>query len=84
MVLDLLSLRFTEEWREHDGAVAAYQQHIDDVRARVPADRLVEWRPGDGWEPLCAGLGVAVPDSPFPHVNTTGEFRAMTGLDAPG
>jgi hypothetical protein len=83
MILDLLGLRFTEDWRHHDGAVAAYTRHLDEVRARVPPDRLVEWCPGDGWEPLCAGLGIAVPDQPFPHVNTTAEFRAMTGLDAP-
>jgi hypothetical protein len=41
----------------------------------------VEWRCGDGWEPLCRGLGLAVPSDPFPHVNTTSEFRALTGLD---
>ena len=83
MALDMLSLRFTKDWREHDAALAAYERHIAEVRARVPAGRLVEWRPGDGWEPLCTGLGIAVPDTPFPHVNTTAEFRAMTGLDAP-
>jgi Sulfotransferase domain len=42
----------------------------------VPAGRLVEWRPGDGWEPICTALRVAVPDEPFPHVNSTEEFRA--------
>jgi len=51
------------------------------VRAEAPPDRLVDWQPGDGWEPLCAALGVPVPDAPFPHVNTTAEFRAMTRLD---
>ena len=49
-------------------------------RPSTPA-RLVEWQPGDGWEPLCAALDVAVPDDPFPHVNTTADFRAMTGMD---
>ncbi|TMK82221.1 MAG: sulfotransferase family protein, partial [Actinobacteria bacterium] len=42
---------------------------------------LLEWQPGDGWAPLCEALGVAVPDDPFPHVNSTAEFRAMAGLD---
>ena len=28
-------------------------------------------------------LGVAVPDEPFPHVNTTNDFRSMAGLDEP-
>jgi sulfotransferase family protein len=47
----------------------------------VPPSRLVEWQPGDGWAPPCAALDAAVPAEPFPHVNTTDEFRTMTGLD---
>ncbi|MGZ4704940.1 MAG: sulfotransferase [Acidimicrobiales bacterium] len=53
-----------------------YERHLEAVRAEVPAERLVEWTTGDGWAPLCAALGVAVPVEPFPHVNTTEEFRA--------
>ena len=73
--------RFTQDWRDEDAAKKAYLAHNAAVRAEVPADRLVEWHPGDGWEPLCRALGVAVPDEPFPHVNTTDEFRAFSGLD---
>jgi hypothetical protein len=65
------------------GARAAYERHNAAVRAGVPAERLLCWKPGDGWEPLCAALGVEVPDEPFPHANTTEDFRAMLGLDAP-
>ena len=59
---------------------AAYVAHNDAVRAATPGDRLVEWQPGDGWEPLCAALGVPVPDEPFPEVNSTAEFRDRAGL----
>ena len=83
MVLDLLSQRFTPRWDDRDGAMAAYEHHNDEVRATVPSDRLVEWRPGDGWAPICAALDLAVPDEPFPHVNSTADFRAMAGLDPP-
>lgn len=65
-------------------AKASYEAHNAAVRAAIPAERLVEWTAGDGWEPLCAALGVDVPDEPFPHVNTTADFRAMSGLDAAG
>jgi hypothetical protein len=68
---------------DEGSAEAAYAQHIADVRAEVPADRLVEWTTGDGWAPLCAALGMPVPDEPFPHVNTRAEFRANIGLDDP-
>ena len=66
---------------ERDAAIAAYERHNAAVRAEVPASRLVEWQPGDGWEPLCRALDVPVPDEPFPHVNTSSEFRARAGWD---
>jgi hypothetical protein len=42
---------------------------------------LVQWRTGDGWEPICTALGVDVPAHPFPHVNTA-QARAELGFDA--
>jgi hypothetical protein len=81
MILNLLHGRFTLNWDDADAAKAAYLRHNAEVRAEVPADRLVEWQPGDGWGPLCAALGVPEPAEPYPHVNTTDEFRAMAGLD---
>ena len=78
-------LRFCPGWPQREAMIAAYEGHNDEVRRTIPAGRLVEWRPGDGWEPLCEALGVAVPDEPFPHTNTSDEFRAAMELenDAP-
>ena len=81
MTDDLLTKTFTPGWREQTAAMRAYEQHNADVRATIPAHRLVEWSPGDGWEPLCGALGLPVPAEPFPHVNSTEDFRAMAGLD---
>jgi hypothetical protein len=53
------------------------------VRATAGPTRLVEWQPGDGWQPLCAALGVEVPSEPFPHLNTTEEFLRRRGEPAP-
>jgi hypothetical protein len=75
--------RFTPDYLDEAAAKAAYLAHNDDVRASVAPDRLLEWRPGDGWEPLASALGVNFPDEPFPHANTTDEFRAAAGLDSP-
>jgi hypothetical protein len=77
MILELLDRRFTERWRDERSAKAAYERHNDEVRATIASDRLVEWCPGDGWAPICAALDVPVPDLPFPHTNTTAEFREM-------
>jgi hypothetical protein len=68
---------FTPDFLDEPAAKAAYEQHNRTVRESLPADRLLEYRPGDGWEPICNRLGVAVPDEPFPHVNTTDDFRRM-------
>jgi hypothetical protein len=77
----MLRERFTPHWLDERAAIAAYEAHNKEVRATIPADRLVEWHPGDGWEPLCSALGVPVPAEPFPHLNSTEEFRMMLGLD---
>jgi hypothetical protein len=82
MCLDFLRARFTDRWRDAEAAMAAYARHNDAVRAEVPPERLLEWLPGDGWAPLCAALGVPIPDEPFSHLNTTAEFRARAGWDA--
>jgi sulfotransferase family protein len=74
---------FDPNWREEGPAKAAYERHNAAVRAEAPADRLVEWHPGDGWEPLCTMLGVPVPDQPFPVTNTTEEWQSRTGLTPP-
>jgi hypothetical protein len=73
---------FCPEWPAREAMIAAYERHNERVREQIPPERLVEWRPGDGWAPLCAALGVAVPDEPFPHVNTTAEFQASTTSDS--
>jgi Sulfotransferase domain len=57
----------------------AFVRHNEAVRAEVPPERLLEWTPGDGWDPICDRLGLAVPAEPFPVTNTTDEFRARMG-----
>ena len=82
-MVETMFTTFTTDWRDETAAKAAYEAHNAHVRATVPPERLVDYTAGDGWEPLCTALGVPVPDVPFPHVNSTEEFRAMAGLDAP-
>ena len=79
--LRVLDARFTPDWNDETAAKEAFARHNEAVRDEIPAGRLVEWRSGDGWEPLCEALGVAVPDEPFPHANKGDEFRTRLGLD---
>jgi hypothetical protein len=76
MVTELFERRFTPDWREPAAAMAAYERHNERVRREVAPERLIDWAPGDGWEPICGAIGVPVPAEPFPHVNDSAEFQA--------
>jgi len=41
----------------------------------APPERLLVFQAKQGWEPLCAFLGVPVPDTPFPHVNSSQDMQ---------
>jgi hypothetical protein len=49
-----------------------------EVRETLPPERLLVFSPKEGWEPLCAFLGVPVPAEPFPRVNSRDELTATT------
>ena len=53
---------------------AAMERHNQEVREAVPAGRLLEWNPADGWEPLCEFLELPVPQWPIPHINDSAMF----------
>jgi hypothetical protein len=58
-----------------------FREHIAEVRATIPAERLLVFDLREGWEPLCAFLGVAVPDIPFPTTNSSKEFHEKEWKD---
>jgi hypothetical protein len=76
----LMKDRFSDEYDNPTAMMDAFVRHNDAVRAAVPAHRLLEWTPGDGWDPICERLGVPVPTDAFPVTNSTTEFRAMVGM----
>lgn len=48
-----------------------WNQRVIDM---VPPERLLVWQASDGWEPICAALGLPLPPMPFPHTNTKEEW----------
>ncbi len=54
--------------------IAEFERHNAEVRATVPAERLLVWQVREGWEPLCEFLEVPVPAEPLPHVNDRETF----------
>jgi len=61
-------------------AIRCYEEHNDAVRSEVASDRLILHEVGAGWEPLCIGLNLRVPDKPYPKTNNTREFRERMAL----
>lgn len=51
-------------------AVAWYRAREADIVATVPAGQLLILPVGSGWEPLCAFLGMPVPEISYPRVNS--------------
>ena len=69
MILGWFSAQTPDEARRN--ARATYNSHYARIRAAVPKEQLLEYRLGDGWEPLCNFLDRPVPTSEFPWVNET-------------
>ena len=65
-----------------DELIANFLAHEAEVKAAIPADRLLVHSAKDGWDPLCAFLGVPVPDGDYPRTNSKEEFfQHMTKAD---
>jgi len=58
-----------------EGLLAVMERWNEEVKRSVPAERLLVWDPAEGWEPLCAWLGVEVPAEPLPRLNDTKSFK---------
>ena len=58
-----------------DNAIGVFLRHIEEVKQYVAAEKLLVYNVKEGWEPLCAFLGVEVPaEKPFPHDNDRANF----------
>lgn len=57
-----------------ESAIAAFERHNAEVRASIPAQRLLVYESSAGWAPLCQFLGVSIPAGPFPRVNSKAEI----------
>ncbi len=66
---------FAGRFGEREYAIQMFNDHNAEVKQVVPAEKLLIFRAKEGWKPLCAFLGVPEPDSPFPHVNDSAQFK---------
>ena len=74
---DIWGTDFQGRFEEPEHAMRLYREHIETVKERVPANRLLVYEVKQGWEPLCEFLGVPVPEGqPFPRLNDRETFQA--------
>lgn len=71
-------------WHEFDGRihdrdfmVPYFERRIGEIKDAMTDDRLLVYEVKQGWEPLCEFLGVSVPDTPFPRVNSRDETKRL-------
>lgn len=69
----------------HDRAFMTdyFRRHTEEVKAAIPAERLLIYEASEGWAPLCAFLGVDIPAMPYPSVNSREEFKARAAGGPP-
>ncbi|WP_120076638.1 sulfotransferase family protein [Aurantiacibacter odishensis] len=66
---DITDRAFMTDW---------YVKRNREVVDTLPPERLLQFHPKMGWQPLCDFLGVEVPDVPFPRVNSRDELGAAS------
>jgi hypothetical protein len=67
---------FGADMTDEAHVIAAFDRHVTTVRESIPPERLLVFDVREGWGPLCAFLGVAVPNGePFPHLNDAQTMR---------
>ncbi len=73
----LWEVQFQGKFLDRDFVEETWCQHIEEVKATVPKEKLLVYNVKDGWGPLCEFLGVPEPEQEFPHLNKSGNFRGM-------
>jgi hypothetical protein len=66
-----------------ENIIKCYNDHVERVKATVPADKLLVFdvtEHENPWIPLCNFLDLPVPSVPYPHSNDTAEFQRLTSI----
>jgi hypothetical protein len=66
---------FGGRFSDKDHAIEVYHRHNEEVVRVMGADNVLVYDVREGWEPLCAFLGVDVPREEFPRTNDTASMR---------
>jgi len=77
--LEIIRNTFDGRLGDEAAAHAAFERRIAEVKAEIPAQRLLVFDVAQGWDPLCAFLGRPRPAEEFPRSNKYEEFWQTFG-----
>jgi hypothetical protein len=77
---------FGDRIADRDFMVDYFRRRTAEIEAEISPERLLVFEARQGWEPLCAFLGVPVPEMPYPRTNSREEMleRIAAANTAPG
>ncbi|POM25276.1 hypothetical protein BTM25_39200 [Actinomadura rubteroloni] len=75
---------FGGRFEDREYAIEVFLRSNETVKREVPEDRLLVYRAGDGWEPLCSFLGLPIPEESYPHLNDRAAMLARVAGMAEG
>ena len=70
----VLQNTFDDRFEDRAHAIRVFERHNEEVKQTIPAERLLVYEVGSGWEPICHFLGLDVPEEDFPHLNARDDF----------
>ncbi|EXM13254.1 Sulfotransferase, S mansonii-type [Fusarium oxysporum f. sp. vasinfectum] len=73
-ILGFFEAKNVQEARNN--ARVVYERHYRQLREVVPPEKLLVYRMGEGWEPMCGFLDKPVPDVEFPWINEAAALKA--------
>jgi len=68
---------FQNRFDDKDYALSVFRSHIAEVKAAIPASKLLVFDVREGWGPLCKFLDVPIPSTDFPRLNDTATTQAL-------
>lgn len=74
MLGKVIARLFDYRMKDKAHVISVYERHNETVARVIPPERLLVYEVAQGWAPLCGFLGVPIPESPMPKVNSTEEF----------
>jgi hypothetical protein len=66
---------FDGRFEDEAYAIEVFERHNEEVKRRVPPERLLVYDVKEGWETLCEFFGVPEPEEPFPRLNDAAQMR---------